>query len=252
MGTAFWLLVFVICSGRRLSEILPNDASVIDMPIILSNPEYKAGNDVNELSFVLLYSQLPHWREMVLDFAALHPTLLPHIKEIGKSVEEKLAILALTDESVYYEANRETYSAAVSQLLIAARVHFHSTQTKLQEASHTQRHALHRQHNFFLTSKRLSAAHSMSRYKSFLESLLQADSPSELAAALHPRYKRSQLPDFILNNASPIMIYQTLNAFTGGTSAMRVLAKALQNLGFPVVLCNHTNQHIPDCATPSG
>eukprot|EP01031_Cornospumella_fuschlensis_P034589 gene34589-41885_t len=46
------------------------------------------------------------------------------------------------------------------------------------------------------------------------------------------------------------MLYQTLDAYTGGTSAMRVLTNTLQDLGFPVLLCNNTNQHSSLCAAP--
>lgn len=52
--------------------------------------------------------------------------------------------------------------------------------------------------------------------------------------------------------AGVIKIYQTIEAFTGGTTAMRTMHTALQALQFESVLCNDTNIEREACNSPSG
>jgi hypothetical protein len=69
---------------------------------------------------------------------------------------------------------------------------------------------------------------------------------------IQPR-KLSILPSFLREIASPIVLYQSLNTSTGGTTAMRLLYHALKEMQFQhVTLCNETNHLTRECRRPSG
>jgi hypothetical protein len=69
---------------------------------------------------------------------------------------------------------------------------------------------------------------------------------------------RPVLPSYVMeqelhDDESPrIIIYQTRNAFTGGTTAMRILYNTVKELGFKTTLCNDTNAQSLICFNPRG
>jgi hypothetical protein len=76
--------------------------------------------------------------------------------------------------------------------------------------------------------------------------MLHTKKPSRLAAFLRERPHNSH------SHGHPmITIYQTLNTSTGGTTAMRLLHHALQDLEYDSFLCNDTNAHLTVCRRPS-
>lgn len=65
--------------------------------------------------------------------------------------------------------------------------------------------------------------------------------------------KQSTLPVFLREIASPIVLYQSLNTSTGGTTAMRLLYHALKDMHYQhVLLCNESNYLTKACRRPSG
>ena len=66
--------------------------------------------------------------------------------------------------------------------------------------------------------------------------------------------RQSSVPSWLHIRYSPtIVLYQSLNTSTGGTTAMRLLFHALQKMHFTkVFLCNETNFMTKPCHRPSG
>eukprot|EP01038_Epipyxis_sp_PR26KG_P008992 gene8992-12130_t len=54
------------------------------------------------------------------------------------------------------------------------------------------------------------------------------------------------------NNSYNFIIYQTIGAFTGGTTAMKILYDHLISLGETAILCNDTNRYDEACHYPKG
>jgi hypothetical protein len=97
-------------------------------------------------------------------------------------------------------------------------------------------------------------AHFPNQYHHFQPSLLE-DLALKGTTRLLPTfaYLKNQLQTNNNHSQRKIIIYQTLHAYTGGTTAMRTLYHSLQRIQLlPVILCNHTRIHDPLCNDPQG
>eukprot|EP01033_Poteriospumella_lacustris_P008822 gene8822-6353_t len=115
----------------------------------------------------------------------------------------------------------------------------------------------HTQQELFLTSRRLNRLPRALFAKSNRVSVpvaVNAGDEVGVDVDVNDDDRSASLPKELLTantqRRSVIRVYQTINAFTGGTTAMRTLATDLQHLGFPVVLCNDTNIDDTRCNAP--
>lgn len=75
--------------------------------------------------------------------------------------------------------------------------------------------------------------------------------PTFLLQQLSATYKHDQSAQYITTRPSTIF-YLSLEAYTGGRTAMLVLSAALATLGHDVLVCNETNKAHAYCTDPSG
>lgn len=87
--------------------------------------------------------------------------------------------------------------------------------------------------------------------------------PKWIDRMLHPETAHTTwLPPYLQRSAqslshhrqSPaqVILYQTIGANTGGTTAMTLLHRTLHDLGYSVLICNGTNRYSVECTAPDG
>jgi hypothetical protein len=72
------------------------------------------------------------------------------------------------------------------------------------------------------------------------------------------RLSSSWLPSYFRQTSAPapllgqIILYQTIGANTGGTTAMTLLHRTLVHLGYDAIICNDGNRYDLRCTRPEG
>jgi hypothetical protein len=72
------------------------------------------------------------------------------------------------------------------------------------------------------------------------------------------RFSSSWLPGYLRQTSAPapplgqIILYQTIGANTGGTTAMTLLHRTLVHLGYDAIICNDGNRYDLRCTQPEG
>jgi hypothetical protein len=175
--------------------------------------------------FQLYYSDLSHWAEVTdeiaestgLDSALLQSVVLSVLNDLRVPVE-------LLDGSAVWSEGRLTSSRAVE----------------------------------ILSDERKPTAHETPvRGRLFLSDPI-ASVDSGHSSFQRERLSSSWLPGYFRQPSAPapphgqIILYQTIGANTGGTTAMTLLHRTLVHLGYDAIICNDGNRYDLRCTRPEG
>lgn len=233
---------FFLVWAWNCTALKKNDVILLQIPVAIDN---RVENTTKVHQFSLRYSQVDSWNTAVEDFCS-SINILPHRDIIVKEVVRQLGELGFPDQVVEASAstslrNRsESVASAVQELLLGSINAYSSHHTPLNW-----------RHPYFFSSRRLTALQRPAAFQALLQDLLAASDMDALKKAVHP-VRRSMLPNWLLQQSAPITVFQTQDVFTGGTTAMRVLANTLTGLGYNILLCNATNADSIGCRHPSG
>jgi hypothetical protein len=226
---AFLLLVLLF---RVSAKWLPGDGVVIKKDLV-----YSIGGENRTVNFELLYSQLGQWKQICVDLSlSLGVEKDTVIDIIGSLLKD----LRLPLPELQQANNRQQISSAeaVSILARSAADLFSNSAASVLDL-------------FYLERK-----HSVAWEESGPSDWQQRLYPSVYARpSWLPPYLRKPAPSETSAFASPlaqIVLYQTIGANTGGTTAMLLLHRTLGELGYDALLCNGTNLYETQCTQPAG
>jgi hypothetical protein len=222
--SAFLLLVWL---STVPAKWLTGDGIVIKKDLV-----YSVSGENRTVTFELLYSQLGQWREICNDLSMSLGVDKDIVVDIVGSLLEDLRI-PLTGVP-----NRRISSAEAVSVLA-------------QSAAGLSKRAESVSDLFYLDMKHPVSwdGPNQSSWQQRLYPAMYAK-PSWL-----PPYLRKPAPSSTISSASPlaqIVLYQTIGANTGGTTAMLLLHRTLLELGYDSLLCNGTNRYETQCTQPSG
>lgn len=214
----FELLLLTI--SYKINAINFNDHPIIKIPIYF---------ELNQTTvfFQINFSNLSYWRDELIKFTIGLPGFFE--AEIIQLVENRLKLLELSDFPDNQLTDQITLTEALNYLYYLnpstfEEVYLPTINTREYFANNMLQHSPNL-HKFIFFSR-------------------------ENQLTLNPEYQ-SLLPSFVrINSPTRIIIMQTRDAFTGGTTALRVLYNTLSLLKYPVVLCNETNHYIQSCSNP--
>jgi hypothetical protein len=224
----FYCCFFCFIIPKASRKVSKNDYEIFNAYINLANENREIAEP-----FRLNYSEVRNWGTVLKNFLGENNVNFNSQLEIANRVYEHLRETEKFPDSLLNPSNHDenvqkvTSSSYLRQIIakkIANRTSF------LNDL-------------YFLSSKTRQQEnyHSLQR-KDFLFFLQQLQIPSP---SLIPPYFKD-------GDSSRIIIYQTRNAFTGGTTAMRVLFNSLSTLGYQAFLCNDTNYNHVYCSNPRG
>jgi hypothetical protein len=227
-GLLFYCCFFCYIIPKASRKVSKNDYEIFNAYINLANEN----REIPE-PFRLNYSEVGKWGTVLKDFLGENNVNFNSQLEIANKVYDHLRKTEKFPDRLLNPSNRDenvpkfTSSSYLRQIMAKNIANKTSSLNNL----------------YFLSSKTRQQEnyHSLQQkdFLSFLR-LLQIPSPSVIP------------PYFKDDDSSRIIIYQTRNAFTGGTTAMRVLFNSLSSLGYQVFLCNDTNYNHIYCSNPRG
>jgi hypothetical protein len=257
LGIVVILRTFIILIPCSFA-IVRNDATLLKVPVILNDASQA---NPHQYSLTITYTQALTWRKHVGTFcSSLNITnkcdpIINHVHNQLDKLGFPLNILNNTIDSDKSNNINGVRPRLTSQMMIkrilerCKDMYLRSSNINTDGTASidvpNDRNDLF--YDFFYNSKDLAAYYNPTIYQHLL-----ADIYNNISFIIEPTI-HSMLPRHLLENISPtITIYQTQNAYTGGTTAMRVLANTLTSLGYPVRLCNSTNANSDICRHPSG
>lgn len=246
------LILFLVLVVSGLSYF-KNDYLALKTPVI-----YEVGGEKFAQTLQINYSQLLNWRTICFELSTRTGTNPETL------IEGVLAMLSDYKYPAYLTSPQET----IPDDLITSRV----AVSKLLEASHTWQYVhidrIDKSDLFYLDRE---------QQQSYARSAEQTCDGSDCTAEIDSVYShqtewieqllfpdqsfKSWLPTYLQRSASTegadhspaqIILYQTIGANTGGTTAMHLLHRTLHDLGYHVLICNATNRYSSACSTPDG
>jgi hypothetical protein len=222
------------CTEDTLSSRI-NDFIVFELKICLLTDDRQI-----DKPFILKYSQLSRWKSILYDFMDNNGINDDDRHELDVKIHQQLIETDQFPEVLLSDVSSNLHSMSVSTVSMLRSL-FASKVSSLDE--------IHNISNFLFLTNKERQLHS---YRFPLTTFLRRpDLPP------HPSIQ-PVLPSYIMeeelqDEESPrIIIYQTRNAFTGGTTAMRILHTTIKELGFKTTLCNDTNSQFDLCSKPRG
>jgi hypothetical protein len=211
-----------------------NDFTVLELKISLLTDDRQI-----DKPFILKYSQLTSWKSILYDFMDNNGINDDDRCELEVKIREKLIETDQFPEVLLSDVSPNLHSMSVSTVSMLRSL-FASKVSSLNEIPNIT--------NFLFLINKERQLHS---YRFPLATFLRR--PDLPRPSIQP-----VLPSFIMeeelqDEESPrIIIYQTRNAFTGGTTAMRILHTTIKELGFKTTLCNDTSSQSDLCSKPRG
>ena len=216
-----------------------------DLVALRKNFIYEANGSNHTYEFIIKYNELSRWKSICADVSIQlglqSDTLTTLVGNLLKELKYPQSLL----DGIPLESNTEvTISSldAVSSLLQTSKKFNFQNSINITE-------------DYFLlnSNKETSTTSGVSSSSSTGSASITSH---RLRPDLYARH--SWLPSYFQANSSTdmiiadIIIYQTIGAYTGGTTAMLLLHRTLTQLGYKAVICNATNRFDHICTNPAG
>lgn len=206
---------------------IENDFEVINFSINLANEDRMISEP-----FVLTYSNITQWENALKEYMDRTQINFDDQVELMNKVYAYLKQNEkYSDNLIRNRGNIQMIKSTTS--LDYLRGHLSFLKSSVLDSDFNSSHLL-----YFTSRKRQSSSYQK------MNKLTISDSLNLFAT------ERSLLPDYFHDKNSRVVVYQTRNAFTGGTTAMRVLHNTLSKLGYQTFLCNDTNYNHENCLYP--
>lgn len=221
-----------------------------DLVALRKNFIYEANGSNHTYEFIIKYNELSRWKSICADVSiqlGLQSDTL--ITLVGNLLEElKYPQSLLYGIPVPLESNTE---ATISSLDAVSSLLQTSINFNIQNS-------INITEDYFLvnSNKETSTTSGVSSSGSSTGSTSASITSHRIRPDLYARH--SWLPSYFQANSSTdmiiadIIIYQTIGAYTGGTTAMLLLHRTLTQLGYKAVICNATNRFDHICTNPAG